>query len=61
MRRIHGSVVHIDVRGDRCGSNTTAPATTSPSGSWPRAVPQERIVLGFHAPYKRPLTDFATG
>jgi hypothetical protein len=26
-----------------------------------RGVPQNRIVLGFHAPYKRPYTEFATG
>ncbi len=26
-----------------------------------RGIPKERIVLGFHAPYKRPYTGFATG
>jgi hypothetical protein len=24
-------------------------------------IPKESIVLGFHAPYKRPYTGFATG
>jgi XisI protein len=26
-----------------------------------RGIPKERIVLGFHAPYKRPYTGFAVG
>ena len=61
MRRVHGSVVHIDVRGDKGwiqhdGTNDHVAQRLMAEG-----IPQQRIVLGFHAPYKRPLTDFAVG
>jgi len=61
MRRVHGSVVHIDVRGDKVwiqhdGTNDHVAQRLMAEG-----IPQQRIVLGFHAPYKRPLTDFAVG
>jgi hypothetical protein len=61
MRRIHGSVVHIDIRGDKVwiqhdGTNDRIADRLVEAG-----VPQDHIVLGFHAPYKRGLTDYATG
>ena len=61
MRRVHGSVVHVDVRGDKVwiqhdGTNDHVAQRLIAEG-----IPASRIVLGFHAPYKRPLTDFATG
>lgn len=61
LRRIHGSVIHIDLKGDKVwiqhdGTNEHIAQRLMAEG-----IPQDHIVLGFHAPYKRPLTDFATG
>ncbi len=61
MRRVHGSVIHIDLRGDKVwiqhdGTNAHVAEQLVEAG-----IPRERIVLGFHAPYKRGLTSFAVG
>lgn len=61
MRRIHGSVIHIDIKGDKVwiqhdGTNERIADRLVAEG-----IPKDHIVLGFHAPYKRPLTDFAVG
>jgi hypothetical protein len=61
LRRVHGSVIHIDIRGDKVwvqhdGTNEKIAERLIAEG-----IPQDHIVLGFHAPYKRPLTAFATG
>ena len=61
LRRVHGSVIHIDIRGDKVwiqhdGTNEQIAQRLIAEG-----IPQDHIVLGFHAPYKRPLTAFATG
>jgi hypothetical protein len=60
MRRIHGSVIHIDIKDDKVwiqhdGTNEHIAQRLIAEG-----IPQDHIVLGFHAPYKRPLTAFAT-
>ncbi len=61
LRRVHGSVIHIDIRDDKVwiqhdGTNEHIAQRLIAEG-----IPQDHIVLGFHAPYKRPLTAFATG
>lgn len=61
LKRIHGSVVHIDIKGDKVwiqhdGTNDRVAERLVADG-----IPRDHIVLGFHAPYKRPLTPFATG
>jgi len=61
LRRVHGSVIHIDIRDDKVwiqhdGTNEHIAQRLIEEG-----IPQDPIVLGFHAPYKRPLTAFATG
>ena len=61
LHRVHGSVIHIDLKGDKVwiqfdGTNEHIAQRLMDEG-----IPQDHIVLGFHAPYKRPLTAFATG
>ena len=57
--RIHGSVIHIDIRGDKIwvqhdGTNIPVVEELMRAG-----IPKQSIVLGFHHPAKRKLTDFA--
>jgi XisI protein len=54
-------MVHIDLRQDFIwvqADNTTHGVVEA---LLEQGVPKNRIVLGFHAPYKRPYTGFATG
>jgi len=58
-RRVHGTVVHIDIIGSKIwvqydGMNRPVAEELVRAG-----IPRERIVLGFHPPHVRPYTDFA--
>jgi ketopantoate reductase len=60
-RRVHGSVIHIDIRDGKIWieHDGTSPGV---AGELVEAgVPKEHIVLGFHAPYRREHTEFAVG
>lgn len=61
MRRIHGSVIHIDVKDDKVWIQHDGTSDNVAQRLIAAGIPQDHIVLGFHAPYKRPLTAFATG
>jgi hypothetical protein len=57
--RVHGSVIHIDLRGEKVwlqhdGTNLRIAQELVKSG-----IPKEQIVLGFHSPDKRKYTDYA--
>ncbi len=59
IRRIHGSVVHIDIIGDKVWlqyEGTTPPVADELVAA---GIPREDIVLGFHPPEVRKYTDFA--
>jgi hypothetical protein len=60
-RRIHGSVIHIDIRGDKVWIQHDGTNEHIAQRLMDQGIPQDHIVLGFHAPYQRPLTAFATG
>jgi hypothetical protein len=58
-RRVHGSVIHIDIIGGKIwiqydGTNRPVADALLAAG-----VPREAIVLGFHPAYVRHHTDFA--
>lgn len=60
-RRVHGSVVHIDIIGGKVwlqydGTNRPVADELIAAG-----IPQEDIVLAFHPADVRPLTGFAVG
>jgi hypothetical protein len=57
--RVHGSVIHIDLRGEKIwlqhdGTNLRIAQELLDAG-----IPHEHIVLGFHSPDKRKHTPFA--
>lgn len=61
QRRVHGSVVHIDIIGGKVwlqydGTNRPVADELIAAG-----IPQEDIVLAFHPEDVRPLTGFAVG
>jgi hypothetical protein len=61
VRRVHGCVIHLDIRDGKVwiqydGTNRPVADELLAAG-----IPREDIVLGFHPPEVRPLTDFATG
>jgi hypothetical protein len=61
LHRVHGSVIHVDVRGDKVWIQHDGTNERIAERLMEQGIPQDHIVLGFHAPYKRPLTPFATG
>ena len=61
QRRVHGTVVHLDIIGGKIwiqydGTNRPVADELLSAG-----VPKEDIVLGFHPADVRPLTEFAVG
>lgn len=61
QRRVHGSVIHLDIINGKIwiqydGTNRPVADELLAAG-----VPKEDIVLGFHPAYVRPLTEFAAG
>ena len=61
VRRVHGCVVHIDIRDGKVWvqyDGTSHPVTDELLAA---GIPQEDIVLGFHPADVRKLTGFAVG
>jgi hypothetical protein len=59
MERIHGCVMHIDLKEDKIWIQQDWTDTGVADLLLEAGVPKEDIVLAFHAPYKRPYTGFA--
>ncbi len=60
-RRVHGSVIHIDIKGDKVWIQHNGTKEKIAQMLMEEGIPQDHIVLGFHSPSKRLLTDFAPG
>jgi hypothetical protein len=61
VRRVHGSVVHIDIIGDKVWiqyDGTTRPVAEELIAA---GIPREDIVLGFHPTELRQFTGFGVG
>jgi hypothetical protein len=61
VRRVHGSVVHIDIIDGKVWiqyDGTSCPVADELIAA---GIPREDIVLGFHPADVRPLTGFAVG
>ena len=61
MKRTFGILVQIDIKGDLVWVQEDNTEYRVADTLVERGIPKEKIVLGFHAPYKRPYTGFATG
>jgi hypothetical protein len=59
--RIRGTILHIDIKDGKIWIQHDGTDVGVANELVARGVPKHDIVLAFHAPYKRPYTDFAVG
>jgi len=60
-RRVHGSVVHIDISGGKIWLQYDGTSRPVADELVEAGIPREDIVLAFHPPRLRPLTGFGVG
>lgn len=60
LYRIHGSVLHIDIRQEKVWIQHDGTADGVAEELVEAGIPRDRIVLAFKPPEIRPHTDFAT-
>ena len=58
-RRIHGTLVHIDIRDDKVWVEHDGTDLEIVQDLLDAGIPPQEIVLGFHPPYHRKYTEFA--
>ena len=58
--RVHGSVLHIDIRNDKIWIQYDGTDAGVAEELVEAGIPRDQIVLAFKAPDIRPYTDFAT-
>ncbi len=61
VRRVHGSVVHIDIRGDKVWVQHDGTSRPVAEELVTAGIPREDIVLAFHPPDLRHHTGFGVG
>jgi len=61
QRRIHGSVIHIDLIGDKVWVQHDGTSRPVAEELVLRGVPRDHVVLGFHPADVRPHTEFGVG
>jgi len=59
--RVEGAVIHIDILDGKIWIQHDGTEHGVARELEALGVPRQAIVLGFHAPVKRPLTDYAVG
>lgn len=59
QRRIHGCLLHVDIRGDKIWIQHDGTEEGVANEFVEAGVPRSRIVLAFHHPDTRQYTDFA--
>ncbi len=60
-RRIHGSVLHVDIRNDKIWIQHDGTERGIADDLLEAGIPKEHIVLAFHSPELREHTEFAVG
>jgi hypothetical protein len=60
-RRVHGSVLHIDIRGGKVWIEHNGTDARIGEELVAAGIPRTDVVLGFHPPEVRPLTNFGVG
>lgn len=59
LKRVYGTIIHIDIINEKIWIQHDGTEIGIASKLVELGVPQEGIVLAFHAPYKRQYTGFA--
>jgi hypothetical protein len=60
-RRVHGSVIHLDIRDGKVWIQYDGTSRPVAEALVEAGIPREHIVLGFHPPEVRHHTSFAVG
>lgn len=60
-RRVHGTVIHIDIRDDKIWIHYDGTESGIANDLIAAGVPRERIVLGWHAPSLRQHPEYEYG
>ena len=58
-RRVYGCILHIDIKGDKVWIQHNGTELFVAEDLVALGIPKDRIVLGFHAPFKRQFTEFS--
>ena len=58
-KRLYGCVIHVDIKNGKFWIQYDGTEVGIANELVAKGVPKEDIVLAFHAPYKRPYTNFA--
>lgn len=58
-RRIYGCVLHIDIKGEKVWIQHNGTEKQVAEDLVALGIPKEHIVIGFHSPFRRRLTEFA--
>ena len=61
VRRVHGCVIHLDIRGEKVWLQYNGTSQSIAEELVEAGIPREDIVLGFQPADVRPHTDYATG
>ena len=61
LKRVHGILVQIDIKDGLIWVQEDNTEYRVAEELVESGIPKDKIVLGFHAPYKRPYTGYATG
>ncbi|MBD2358668.1 XisI protein [Tolypothrix sp. FACHB-123] len=61
LKRVYGCIIHVDIKDDKIWIQRDGTEVGVANELVAAGVPKQDIVLGFHAPYKRKFTEFATG
>jgi hypothetical protein len=59
VRRLHGCLVHIEIKGDKIWVQQDGTEEGVVADLLAAGIPKDCIVLGFKSPQSRALTDFA--
>lgn len=59
QKRIYGVIIHVDLKDDKIWIQRDGTEIGIANQLIAAGVPKQDIVLGFHAPYKRNLSEFA--
>ncbi|HMQ46385.1 MAG TPA: XisI protein [Saprospiraceae bacterium] len=59
IRRVHFCVFHVDIKDDKVWVQEDATDFDLVGELEEKGIPKQDIVLGFHAPYKRPYSGYA--
>jgi hypothetical protein len=60
MRRVYGCIIHVDIKDGKIWIQRDGTEIGVANELLEAGVPSSDIVLGFHAPYKRKYTEFAS-